>query len=95
MDMHAAFDQRYRRARGKCVDITTFQGHANLFGSLALLDFRLGTEAPSPETLQRLQQHSGAIGSPTTVVYADSLSLDGILARPSPRARIHRCGRHA
>jgi hypothetical protein len=35
---------------------------------------------PSPETLSRLQRNSGAIGTPTTVIYADALSQAGIVA---------------
>jgi len=38
------------------------------------------SEAPSPETLSRLRRSSGAIGTPTTVIYADTLSAAGIVA---------------
>jgi hypothetical protein len=37
-------------------------------------------DAPSPETLSILQHNSGAIGTPTTVIYADELSQTGIVA---------------
>jgi hypothetical protein len=37
-------------------------------------------EAPSPETLAKLQNKSGAIGTPTTVIYADELSQAAIVA---------------
>jgi Phosphoinositide phospholipase C, Ca2+-dependent len=36
--------------------------------------------SPSPETLSRLRKSSGAIGTPTTVIYADELSQAGIVA---------------
>jgi hypothetical protein len=36
--------------------------------------------ALSPETASKLQQSSGAIGTPTTVIYADALSQAGIVA---------------
>jgi hypothetical protein len=36
--------------------------------------------SPSAETLARLQKASGAIGTPTTVIYADELSQAGIVA---------------
>ena len=36
--------------------------------------------APSPETLATLKANRGAIGTPTTVIYADELSRNGILA---------------
>jgi hypothetical protein len=37
-------------------------------------------DAPSPETLSILRHNSGAIGTPTTVIYADELSQTGIVA---------------
>jgi hypothetical protein len=37
-------------------------------------------EAPSPETLANLRRAGGVIGTPTTVIYADSLSQAGIVA---------------
>ena len=36
--------------------------------------------SPSPETLAKLKSNSGTIGTPTTVIYADELSQEGILA---------------
>lgn len=36
--------------------------------------------APSSETVAKLQRNSGAIGTPTTVIYADELSQTGIVA---------------
>jgi len=36
--------------------------------------------SPSPETLTKLQRASGAIGAPTTVIYADALSRSSIVA---------------
>jgi hypothetical protein len=36
--------------------------------------------SPSPETLGKLQRSSGAIGTPTTVIYADMLSEAGIVS---------------
>jgi hypothetical protein len=38
------------------------------------------SDTPSPETLSRLRRGSGAIGTPTTVIYADRLSPAGIVA---------------
>jgi hypothetical protein len=38
------------------------------------------SDTPSPETLSRLRRGSGAIGTPTTVIYADMLSQAGIVA---------------
>jgi len=35
--------------------------------------------SPSPETVAKLQRSSGAIGTPTTVIYADTLSQAGIV----------------
>ena len=37
-------------------------------------------DSPSPETLAKLQRGSGAIGTPATVIYADTLSQAGIVA---------------
>lgn len=37
-------------------------------------------DSPSPDTLGKLQRGSGAIGTPTTVIYADTLSQAGIVA---------------
>ena len=37
-------------------------------------------DTPSVETLSRLRRGSGAIGTPTTVIYADTLSVAGIVA---------------
>jgi hypothetical protein len=37
-------------------------------------------DSPSPETLAKLQRGSGAIGTPTTVIYADALSEAAIVA---------------
>ena len=36
--------------------------------------------SPSPETLAKLERGGGAIGTPTTVIYADTLSQAGIVA---------------
>jgi hypothetical protein len=36
--------------------------------------------SPAPETLAKLKSNSGLLGTPTTVIYADQLSQDGILA---------------
>jgi hypothetical protein len=42
-------------------EITTYQGHANLFGTTAFLDFRLGTpEVPDLNTMLRYAQSLGA-----------------------------------
>jgi len=38
------------------------------------------SDNPSSETLSRLRRGSGAIGTPTTVIYADRLSQAGIVA---------------
>jgi hypothetical protein len=38
------------------------------------------SDTPSAQTLSRLQHGSGAIGTPTTVIYADMLSQAGIVA---------------
>jgi hypothetical protein len=38
------------------------------------------TSSPSPATLAKLKANSGAIGTPTTVIYADELSQAGIVA---------------
>jgi hypothetical protein len=38
------------------------------------------SDSPSPETLSKLRRNSGAIGTPTTVIYADALSQAGIVA---------------
>jgi len=37
-------------------------------------------DSPSPDTLGKLQRGSGAIGTPTTVIYADALSQAGIVS---------------
>src|SRR5882724_6446949 len=43
-------------------EITTFQGHANLFGSLALLDFRVGSaDVPDWNTLLGNLEHAGGV----------------------------------
>jgi hypothetical protein len=43
-------------------EITTFQGHANLFGNLALLDFRVGSaEVPDWNTLLGNLEHAGGV----------------------------------
>jgi hypothetical protein len=48
--------------------------------SLAQLRQPHDADAPSAETLANLQRAGGVIGTPTTVIYADSLSQEGIVA---------------
>jgi hypothetical protein len=45
-------------------EITTFQGHANLFGSVAMLDFRLGSsDVPDWNALLEDVEHTGGVVS--------------------------------
>jgi hypothetical protein len=56
--------------------------HDALLPAVNVSDLRRPHDAdnPSTETLSRLRRGSGAIGTPTTVVYADMLSQAGIVA---------------